>query len=128
MASSVSLSKINDGGIEKPCVNVNDISTELAYHRKLMNDNCNISTEHSENGHSFIETESKANASLLNGKTTLQGSLNQGTSTGTFMKLKTYLHALRPWSLSCSLVPTLMGSALAYRSHGQPILALLHFS
>lgn len=35
---------------------------------------------------------------------------------GTFMKLKTYLHALRPWSLSASLVPTLMGSALAYRS------------
>ncbi|XP_004530333.1 ubiA prenyltransferase domain-containing protein 1 homolog [Ceratitis capitata] len=127
MASSVSLSKINDGGIEKPCVNVNDISTELAYHRKLMNDNCNISTDHSENGHSFIETESKANASLLNGKTTLQGSLNQGTSTGTFMKLKTYLHALRPWSLSCSLVPTLMGSALAYRSQWSADFSLITF-
>lgn len=33
-----------------------------------------------------------------------------------FMKLKTYLLALRPWSLSASLVPTLLGSALAYRS------------
>lgn len=33
-----------------------------------------------------------------------------------FMKLKTYLFALRPWSLSASLVPTLLGSALAYRS------------
>lgn len=34
------------------------------------------------------------------------------------MKLKTYLLALRPWSLSASLVPTLLGSALAYRSPG----------
>lgn len=33
-----------------------------------------------------------------------------------FMKIKTYLLALRPWSLSASLVPTLLGSALAYRS------------
>lgn len=33
-----------------------------------------------------------------------------------FMKLKTYLLALRPWSLSASLVPTMLGLALAYRS------------
>lgn len=32
------------------------------------------------------------------------------------MKIKTYLSALRPWSLSASLVPTLLGSAIAYRS------------
>ncbi|XP_055385836.1 ubiA prenyltransferase domain-containing protein 1 homolog [Condylostylus longicornis] len=32
------------------------------------------------------------------------------------MKLKTYLLALRPWSISGSLVPTILGSALAYRS------------
>lgn len=32
-----------------------------------------------------------------------------------FMKIKTYLLAVRPWSLSASLVPTLLGSALAYR-------------
>ncbi|XP_055680918.1 ubiA prenyltransferase domain-containing protein 1 homolog [Lutzomyia longipalpis] len=32
------------------------------------------------------------------------------------MKIKTYLLALRPWSLSASLVPTLLGTALAYRS------------
>lgn len=36
--------------------------------------------------------------------------------TSVFMKLKTYLLALRPWSLSASLVPTLLGLALAYRS------------
>ncbi|XP_063700217.1 ubiA prenyltransferase domain-containing protein 1 homolog [Culicoides brevitarsis] len=33
------------------------------------------------------------------------------------MKIKTYLTALRPWSLSASLVPTLLGSAIAYRSY-----------
>lgn len=32
------------------------------------------------------------------------------------MKIKTYLLALRPWSLSASLVPTILGSALSYRS------------
>lgn len=32
------------------------------------------------------------------------------------MKIKTYLLASRPWSLSASLVPTLLGSALAHRS------------
>lgn len=36
--------------------------------------------------------------------------------TTVFIKLKTYLLALRPWSLSASLVPTLLGLALAYRS------------
>lgn len=35
-----------------------------------------------------------------------------------FMKIKTYLLALRPWSLSASLVPTILGSALAHRSSG----------
>lgn len=34
------------------------------------------------------------------------------------MKLKTYLHALRPWSLSASLVPTFLGAAIAYRTSG----------
>lgn len=32
------------------------------------------------------------------------------------MKIKTYLLASRPWSISASLVPTLLGSALAHRS------------
>lgn len=43
------------------------------------------------------------------------------------MKLKTYLLALRPWSLSASLVPTLLGSALAYRSPGLYDFNLLTF-
>lgn len=43
------------------------------------------------------------------------------------MKLKTYLLALRPWSLSASLVPTLLGSALAYRSPGVYDFNLLTF-
>lgn len=34
------------------------------------------------------------------------------------MKIKTYLSALRPWSLSASLVPTLLGAAIAYRTIG----------
>lgn len=44
-----------------------------------------------------------------------------------FLKLKTYLLALRPWSLSASLVPTLLGSALAYRSSTPHEFNLLTF-
>ncbi|XP_015191404.1 PREDICTED: ubiA prenyltransferase domain-containing protein 1 homolog [Polistes dominula] len=39
------------------------------------------------------------------------------------MKLSSYFLALRPWSLSASLVPTLLGSALAYR-----LIGLTNFS
>lgn len=35
-----------------------------------------------------------------------------------FMKISNYLLALRPWSLSASLMPTLLGSALAYKYPG----------
>ncbi|XP_055298838.1 ubiA prenyltransferase domain-containing protein 1 homolog [Sitodiplosis mosellana] len=73
---------------------------------------------------------SKRNNVLVNnqnGKSTSANNNHQGTAVQTnakdaarpvpvFMKLKTYLFALRPWSLSASLVPTLLGSALAYRS------------
>ncbi|CAD0202490.1 unnamed protein product [Chrysodeixis includens] len=34
------------------------------------------------------------------------------------MKVRTYVLALRPWSLSASLLPTLLGAALAYRLPG----------
>lgn len=34
------------------------------------------------------------------------------------MKMRTYVLALRPWSLSASLLPTLLGAALAYRLPG----------
>lgn len=44
-----------------------------------------------------------------------------------FMKIKTYLLALRPWSLSASLVPTILGSALAYRSSGAHDFNLITF-
>lgn len=40
------------------------------------------------------------------------------SSSSSLMKIKTYLLALRPWSLSASLVPTILGSAIAYRSVG----------
>ncbi|CAK1555610.1 unnamed protein product [Leptosia nina] len=35
------------------------------------------------------------------------------------MKVRTYVLALRPWSLSGSLLPTLLGAALAYRLPGE---------
>lgn len=46
------------------------------------------------------------------------GDVRKEHPSAVFMKIKTYLLALRPWSLSASLVPTMLGSALAYRSSG----------
>lgn len=40
--------------------------------------------------------------------------------TSSLMKLRTYVLALRPWSLSASLMPTLVGSAIAYKYPGSP--------
>lgn len=61
-----------------------------------------------------------------NGKAASSISTNYYSS-GTFMKLKTYLLALRPWSLSASLVPTLLGSALAYRSQWSSDFSIVTF-
>ncbi|XP_005184168.1 ubiA prenyltransferase domain-containing protein 1 homolog [Musca domestica] len=67
------------------------------------------------NGKISTSHHNHANHHDKSSTTNLSTSANLST-TGTFMKLKTYLLALRPWSLSASLVPTLLGSALAFRS------------
>lgn len=78
----------------------------------------NVNTSNSQNGKA-----ASASANNNHGVTTETTTTNTKNTTTTnassaaaFMKLKTYLLALRPWSLSASLVPTLLGSALAYRS------------
>ncbi|XP_056635620.1 ubiA prenyltransferase domain-containing protein 1 homolog [Diorhabda carinulata] len=40
------------------------------------------------------------------------------TTSGGLMKLSSYVLALRPWSLSASLIPTLLGSTIAYKYPG----------
>lgn len=42
----------------------------------------------------------------------------QVRTTSVFMKFSSYVLALRPWSLSASLMPTLLGSTLAYKYPG----------
>lgn len=84
------------------------------------------------NGSTGHETAAADLASpTSNGKATLVNNGNRDSnndySSGTFMKLKTYLLALRPWSLSASLVPTLLGSALAYRSQWSADFSMLTF-
>lgn len=59
---------------------------------------------------------SAPNSPVRNGKSHGAANTQCDRPPAVFMKLKTYLLALRPWSLSASLVPTLLGSALAYRS------------
>ncbi|XP_012258767.1 ubiA prenyltransferase domain-containing protein 1 homolog [Athalia rosae] len=69
---------------------------------------------------------------MMNGNTSPQkgaestGSLSNSNCSGPtsstldspLMKLSSYVLALRPWSLSASLMPTLLGSAIAYRLTG----------
>lgn len=43
------------------------------------------------------------------------------------MKVRTYVLALRPWSLSASFLPTLLGAALAYRLPGDDSFSWLTF-
>lgn len=60
-----------------------------------------------------------------NGATAADGNLLQQpqetvvAARNPLMKLRTYVFALRPWSLSGSLLPTLLGASLAYRLPGE---------
>ena len=83
-----------------------------------------------DNSDTVTSNRNNVSVNSQNGKSTLANNNHQGIASvqtnakhvnaarpvPVFMKLKTYLFALRPWSLSASLVPTLLGSALAYRS------------
>ncbi|CAH1109975.1 unnamed protein product [Psylliodes chrysocephalus] len=53
---------------------------------------------------------------LQNGQTDHQE--NRTKRSGGLMKLSSYVLALRPWSLSASLMPTLLGSTLSYKYPG----------
>lgn len=77
----------------------------------------------------YPEQQQNGNATLMN-YTRGTPNTNVGSNArpmAVFLKLKTYLLALRPWSLSASLVPTLLGSALAYRSSTPHEFNLLTF-
>ncbi|VEN56129.1 unnamed protein product [Callosobruchus maculatus] len=58
-------------------------------------------------------------------KLVTNGEINAGEPSQTrtksgLMKLSSYVLALRPWSLSGSLMPTLLGSTIAYKCSGNP--------
>ncbi|XP_043661566.1 ubiA prenyltransferase domain-containing protein 1 homolog isoform X2 [Drosophila teissieri] len=74
-----------------------------------------------------VEAVLGARAAGADAGVALTGLTGHSSTSGTFMKLKTYLLALRPWSLSASLVPTLLGSALAYRSQWAEEFSLATF-
>ncbi|XP_043062807.1 ubiA prenyltransferase domain-containing protein 1 homolog isoform X2 [Drosophila yakuba] len=74
-----------------------------------------------------VEAVFDARAAGAGAGVALTGLTGHSSTSGTFMKLKTYLLALRPWSLSASLVPTLLGSALAYRSQWAEEFSLATF-
>lgn len=87
-----------------------------------------VASRHNQNGKSSINNHNHdSTASSVTSPSTATES-NEARSVAVFMKLKTYLLALRPWSLSASLVPTLLGSALAYRTstpHGFNFLTFI---
>ncbi|XP_013179725.1 PREDICTED: ubiA prenyltransferase domain-containing protein 1 homolog [Papilio xuthus] len=67
----------------------------------------------------------KTNKKTDNDITAAEGNLLQppneevSSSRNPLMKVRTYVVALRPWSLSGSLLPTLLGAALSYRLPGE---------
>lgn len=86
-------------------------------------------SRHNQNGKSSITNHNHGStASSVTSSSSTATASNEARSVAVFMKLKTYLLALRPWSLSASLVPTLLGSALAYRTstpHGFNFLTFI---
>lgn len=75
-----------------------------------------ISPQHRNGGSPPAEAENHAMKAHINGNSTSDG--KREPQSAALMKIKTYLLALRPWSLSASLVPTILGSAIAYRTPG----------
>ncbi|XP_063974499.1 ubiA prenyltransferase domain-containing protein 1 homolog [Diachasmimorpha longicaudata] len=60
-------------------------------------------------------------------RTSTNGASTSSTLDSPLMKLSSYFLAVRPWSLSASLMPTLLGSALAYRLTGLESFSLISF-
>lgn len=69
--------------------------------------------------------------SLQDTKSTMNSTNGASATSSTLdsplMKLSSYVLAVRPWSLSASLMPTLLGSALAYRLTGWDSFSLIIF-
>ncbi|XP_017783291.1 PREDICTED: ubiA prenyltransferase domain-containing protein 1 homolog [Nicrophorus vespilloides] len=55
---------------------------------------------------------------VVNGSTVTAKKVSADSRSG-LMKLNSYVLALRPWSLSASLMPTLLGSTIAYKHPGE---------
>lgn len=142
---NMSSSQPNSDGLKMPFL-YDDSDTHLSDRNtnnfQMTNNSTSFSTiasRHNQNGKSSItnhnhESSVTSTAAGGEGGTTAvtpspsTAASNEARSVAVFMKLKTYLLALRPWSLSASLVPTLLGSALAYRSstpHGFNFLTFI---
>lgn len=91
----------------------------------LLDDSDSVSNNrHSNADLTALKTGSQTESTSRN---KLNGDVRKEHPSAVFMKIKTYLLALRPWSLSASLVPTILGSALAYRSTGTQDFNLITF-
>lgn len=139
----MSSSRPNSDGLEMPFLyddsDTHHLSDRNTNNFQQMTNNSTsfstIASRHNQNGKSSITNHnhgSPGGAAAAATTTTVTSSpttaSNEARSVAVFMKLKTYLLALRPWSLSASLVPTLLGSALAYRSstpHGFNFLTFI---
>lgn len=121
----------NESLLHKRTAGTATLSEDILTH--LHNGANNILQQHQQqqtNGKMFSKSGAAASNSSHCTSTNATKSNAAATTTftsGTFMKLKTYLLALRPWSLSGSLVPTLLGSALAFRSQWSADFSIITF-
>ena len=70
----------------------------------------------------IADAKSKTSVGSTNGTSATSLTLNSP-----LMKLSSYFLAVRPWSLSASLMPTLLGTALAYRLSGPEDFSFITF-
>lgn len=124
----------NSDGLDMPLL-YDDSDTHLRTNFQMTNNKTSFSSNascHNQNGknHNHVATAADGAGVAVSSSQTAATSpvSNEPRPVAVFMKLKTYLLALRPWSISASLVPTLLGSALAYRSstpHGFNFLTFI---
>ncbi|XP_011300324.1 ubiA prenyltransferase domain-containing protein 1 homolog [Fopius arisanus] len=74
-----------------------------------------------------MPSSSHEDSNTLRQQTTTNGASTSSTLKSPLMKLSSYVLAVRPWSLSASLMPTLLGAALAYRLTGLDNFSLISF-
>ncbi|GLV34488.1 heixuedian [Carabus blaptoides fortunei] len=77
---------------------------------------CTIHIENNNSKNQYNTYKSELAVKMIsNGDSKSKAAVTTASKSPALMKLSSYVLALRPWSLSASLMPTLLGSTIAYK-------------